>query len=199
MIVQHAEKQRLPGDPGLTDLGTFQAKTTSEWLRAHEDLIAVWSSHSRRAVETATPIVRVTGCPLVIDARLRERMNWDDPTVQSFEEFVLAWRRTSADRGYVPRWGDSSQAAADRFLQALGDLVRTFETGTAAVVAHGGVTVDALRNLLGDDELRKDAPDLIDRGVPNCAITTLDFDGDSWTVERLPSARHLRGQAAPGE
>ena len=192
LIVQHAEKQRLPGDPGLTALGTVQADTTSEWLQAHQELVAVWTSPLRRAVETAAPIARMAGRRLVTDTRLRERMNWDDPAVQSFEAFVLAWRLTSEERAYVPRWGDSSRAAADRFLQALGDLVGSFENGTAAVVAHGGVTVDALRNLLGDDQLRRDAPHLIDSGVPSCAITTLGFDGDSWTVDRIPSVVHLQ-------
>ena len=193
LIVQHAEKQRLPGDPGLTALGKSQANATSAWLEAHEDLVAVWTSPLRRAVETAQSIVRMAGCRLVTDTRLRERMNWDDPAMQSFDEFVLEWRLASEDRMYLPRWGNSSRAAGDRFMRALGDLVGTFGNGTAAVVTHGGVTVDALRNLLGDDR-RLHAPDLIGGGVPSCAITTLAFDGDSWTVEALPSVLHLHAR-----
>jgi broad specificity phosphatase PhoE len=191
LIVQHGEKERLPGDPGLTTLGTAQASLTAAWLQDQENLVAVWSSPFRRAVETAGPIVRAAGCGLVTDVRLRERMNWDDPNVQSIDEFLLDWRRASADRSYVPRSGDSSQDAANRFMAALGDLVGTYEEGTAVVVAHGGVTVDALRTLLGDERLLRDAPDLIDDGVPCCAITTLRFEGGRWMVDSLSSTAHL--------
>ncbi len=195
LIVQHADKESLPGDPGLTPLGRKQANATSEWLEAHHDLVAVWTSPLRRAVETAQPMVRRAGRRLVTDTRLRERMNWHDPVLQPFGKFVAEWRLASEDRTYMPRWGDSSGDAATRFMCALDDLVATFEKGTAAVVSHGGVTVDALRNLLGDDRLRMEAPDLIDGGVPSCAITALRFDGHSWAVEQLPSALHLRGTA----
>jgi len=108
LIVQHAEKQRLPGDPGLTASGVTQATVTAEWLAEHEDLVAVWASPLRRAVETAAPIARMTGCRLITDIRLRERMNWDDPHVESLEEFLVEWRKASDDRDYVPRSGDSS-------------------------------------------------------------------------------------------
>lgn len=199
LIVQHGEKKRLPGDPGLTARGSAQARTTAAWLHAHEELVAVWASPSRRALETAAPIARLAGRVVVTDTRLRERMNWDDPAAQSFAEFLREWRLTSQDRAYEPRWGDSSRAAADRFLHALGDIVGTVESGTAAVVAHGGVTVDALRTLVGDEKLLSDAPDLIESGVPSCAITTLALDGGTWRVERLPSVLHLEagGQRVP--
>lgn len=199
LIVQHAEKQRLPGDPGLTASGVTQATVTAECLAEHEDLVAVWASPLRRAVETAAPIARMTGCRLITDIRLRERMNWDDPHVESLEEFLVEWRKASDDRDYVPRSGDSSRAAAVRFLDAIGDLVGTYENGTGAVAAHGGVTVDALRSLLGDDQLLTDMPDIINEGVPSCAITTLGFDGSLWRVEKLPSVAHLGASAAvPG-
>lgn len=187
LIVQHGEKQPLPGDPGLTARGTAQATATSAWLLAHHELAAVWTSPLRRAVETATPIAHMAGRALGTDTRLRERMNWDDPAVQSLEEFLLEWHLTSEDRAYEPPWGDSSRAAAERFLHALGDIVKTGQSGTTAVVSHGGVTIDVLRTVLGDDRLLRDAPDLIAGGVPSCAITTLAFDRGDWTLERLPS------------
>jgi hypothetical protein len=33
VVVQHGDKERLPGDPGLTELGKRQALTTARWLR----------------------------------------------------------------------------------------------------------------------------------------------------------------------
>jgi hypothetical protein len=39
-------------------------------------------------------------------------------------------------------------------------------------------------------------PDIINEGVPSCAITTLGFDGSQWRVEKLPSVAHLGPSAA---
>jgi broad specificity phosphatase PhoE len=66
----------------------------------------------------------------------------------------------------------------------------TVDDGDVVVVAHGGVTVDALRTLLGDESLLAQRPSLIDEGVPCCAITTLRREHDGWDVG-LPSTAHL--------
>ena len=91
----------------------------------------MWSSPMRRAVETTEPIVKMAGLRLVTDSRVRERTNWDNPSHESVDQFLENWQRASADREYVPRSGDSSHLAA------------TYDHGVAAVVAHGGITMDA--------------------------------------------------------
>ena len=152
----------------------------------------------RRARETAAPIAAELGVLATTDARLRERMNWGDSPAESIDDFLADWRTASADRTYVPRSGDSSFEAASRFLEALDDLAATHPSGTAIVVAHGGVTTDALRTLLGDDELRRKAPALIDDGVPSCAITTLQADDERWAVVSIAVVDHMQDvQAQP--
>ena len=47
-LVQHGEKQPLPGDPGLTELDRQQAARTGWWLRGL-GVSAVWTSPMRRA------------------------------------------------------------------------------------------------------------------------------------------------------
>jgi broad specificity phosphatase PhoE len=190
VVVQHGEKDRLPGDPGLTRLGQLQARATARWLAGGDTPVAILSSPMRRARETTTLIAEALGVPPITDPRLRERMNWDDPLAESVEDFLRDWRVASADRAYVPRSGDSSAEAASRFLAALDDLAITHPTGTAILVAHGDVTTDALRTLLGDDELRARAPALIDDGVPSCAITTLHGTDDGWTVASIAATDH---------
>ena len=81
-LVQHAEKEPLPGDPGLTGTGREQATCTGRWLCG------------------------------------------------------LAWT-----------------------------------PGPVAVVTDGGITVDLLRNLLGDDGVP--AP-VLAAGIPPCAVTAVD-------------------------
>ena len=56
------------------------------------------------------------------------------------------------------------------------------------VVTHGGVTVDLLRNLIGDAEVNRRAPTLIAEGVPNCAMTRLQGTRGEWRVDDIASS-----------
>ncbi|MGW0731874.1 histidine phosphatase family protein [Streptomyces sp. NPDC002851] len=179
-VVQHAEKERQLGDPGLTALGRQQAARTAKWIQ-RTGVGAVFSSPLRRARETAQFIAVASGLRVQEDARLRERMNWSDG--QPIEGFLADWAATVRDRDFVPRSGDSSRDAGARFLSFLTDLV--VEREPVVVVTHGGVTVDLLRTLAGDEVL----PDsLLHNGIPSCAITTLD----GTAVVDIASQAHLR-------
>jgi broad specificity phosphatase PhoE len=195
VVVQHGDKERLPGDPGLTELGHRQARVTANWLATGDAPVAIWSSPMRRARETTTPSGEAFGVTPAIDPRLRERMNWEDPLAESIDDFLEDWRLATADRTYVPRSGDSSVEAASRFLAALDDLDALHPTGTAIVIAHGGVTTDMLRTLLGDDEVRARAPALIDDGVPSCAVTTLVRTRDGWVAVAIAATDHLQDES----
>lgn len=188
-VIQHGDKERLPGDPGLTPLGKKQARSTGKWLGRFAAPVAIWSSPMRRALDTAEVLADELGLDVTVERRLHERMNWAGP--EPFEDFLRAWGRCSADRALVPSSGDSSIDAGARFLDALGELAARHRAGTAVVVSHGGVTTDALRTLLGDDQLLVHAPTLIDEGVPSCAITTLQQKESTWTVESVAATVHL--------
>jgi broad specificity phosphatase PhoE len=183
-LVQHGEKHRLPGDPGLTDLGRRQVGRTAVWLR-EAGVTAVFSSPMRRARETADAIASLIGVPVREDTRLRERIDWDGS--RTYEEFLTEWAATVRDRDFVPQGGDSSRQAGERFRSFLADVPA--ELGVVAACTHGGVTVDLLRSLAGDSAL---APRLLTEGVPPCAITTLDGQ----TVVRIASVSHLSSFSA---
>jgi broad specificity phosphatase PhoE len=178
-VVQHGEKEQRPGDPGLTELGRQQAERTAAWLR-RAGITAVISSPMQRARETADAIAAVAGVTVREDVRLRERFEWDGS--RSYEEFLSEWAATVHDRDFVPRGGDSSRQAGERLRAFLADA--STQPGVVAVCTHGGVTVDLLRSLVGDEAL---APRLLTEGVPPCAITTLDGP----TVMEIASASHL--------
>ncbi|WP_328885352.1 histidine phosphatase family protein [Streptomyces sp. NBC_00316] len=178
-LVQHAEKERQPGDPGLTELGRRQAARTADWVQ-HVGLHAVFSSPLRRARETAWPMASRTGLRVREEDRLRERMNWDGS--QPVEDFLADWAASVKDRDFIPMYGDSSRDAAERFRACLVDLSK--EPGTVALVTHGGVTVDLLRTLIGDDAV---PVALMQHGVPSCAITTLE----GLSVVDIASVAHL--------
>jgi broad specificity phosphatase PhoE len=165
-LVQHGDRERLPGDPGLTARGRHQAALTAHWLR-NAGVRALYSSPLRRAQETADIIAAVTGLPIQPDARLCERNNWEGNW--PYENFLADWARATRDRDFVPHGGESSRQAGDR----LHGFVAALPAGLApaAVVSHGGVTTDLLRNLLPDQQL---PAGLLETGIPPCAITTLE-------------------------
>lgn len=192
LVIQHGERVRAAGDPGLTETGFRQAAAVAAWISTtNRHVSSVWASPLKRAQETAAPIAGGLGLNVQTDARLRERMNWDDETEISLERFLAEWQRASEDRTYQPTSGDTSADAAERFIAALSDIGTRTPEGTVVVVAHGGVTVDSLRTLAGDAAVNASCPDLIVTGVPCGAITRLEVNGDVVTVDAYPSIDHL--------
>jgi broad specificity phosphatase PhoE len=147
-IVQHAENVRGEGDPGLTQRGCEQAELTAEHL-ASERFEGLWASPLRRALETTELIGRGIQLRPVVDDRIRERMNWGDgPEGQTLEEFLAEWKRATLDRDFVPCSGDSSRQAGERFSALLDEITERGGVNRVALVTHGGITVDLLRNSL---------------------------------------------------
>jgi broad specificity phosphatase PhoE len=184
-LVQHAEKERSPGDPGLTGRGREQATCTGRWL-SRQDVAAVWTSPQRRARETADCITAVTGLKARCDARLRERLNWDGSI--PFDTFLALWAGTARDRDLVPAGGQSSRQAGARLQSFLADMQCL--PGPVAAVTHGGVTLELLRNLLGDTGL---PPDALKEGIPPCAVTALN----GLNVVTIAARAHLPPPAWP--
>jgi len=178
-LVQHGEKERLPGDPGLTAVGRQQATRTGRWLRGR-GVQTLCTSPLRRARETAACIASVTGLTAQPDARLRERLNWDGS--MPVEAFLALWDRMSQDRDFAPGKEESSRQAGARLQAFLAGPPGT--PGPVAAVTHGGITTDLLRNLLGDDAL---PPHLLDAGIPPCAVTAID----DLNVTMIASTAHL--------
>jgi broad specificity phosphatase PhoE len=178
-LVQHGDKERTSGDPGLTPAGRHQAELAGRRLR-QAGLRGLYASPLRRARETADLIAAVTGLPARIDARLRERLNWDGSG--PLESFLAEWAHTTQDRDYVPGAGESSHQAGNRLQTFIARLPAG--TGPVALVTHGGVTVDLLRNMLPDEAL---PAGLLETGIPPGAITTIT----GLRVDVIAATEHL--------
>lgn len=184
-LVQHGDKERVPGDPGLTPAGRRQAELAGRRLR-QAGLRGLYASPLRRAQETADLIAAVTGLPVRVDAGLRERLNWDGSG--PLESFLAEWAHTTQDRDYVPGAGESSHQAGDRLQTFITGLPAG--TGSVALVTHGGVTVDLLRNLMPDEAL---PAGLLEAGIPPGAITTIT----GLRVDVIAATEHLSSSPAP--
>jgi broad specificity phosphatase PhoE len=163
-LVQHGDKGHEPGDPGLTSTGRQQAALAGQWLRS-AGVRSLYSSPLRRAWQTAQEIASATGLEVVMDTRLRERLNW---SAGSFADFAAEWSRSERNRDFVPAGGDSSRQAGERLRAFV--IEQSGMPGPVAAVTHGGVTRDLLRTLLGDDDARVQQ---LGENVPACATTTL--------------------------
>jgi probable phosphoglycerate mutase len=127
-------------DSELDELGLAQAATAARALAALEpDLIV--SSDLRRATRTAGFLADLTGLPVELDQRLRERHfgRWQGLTLAEIEEHHPApWAATQ--RGEHDTDGVEPMASlGERSVAALVEIAgRVGESGTAVVVTHGG-------------------------------------------------------------
>lgn len=168
VIVQHGEKVPKPGDPGLTAAGRNQAQSVARALSPDRPSIIV-SSPLRRARQTARPLSDATRVAVQVEPRLRERLNLEagaDP-----DAFFAMWRRSTAERDWTPPGGRNSNTTADDMLMVLNEVAQ--DGALLVLFSHGGATVDLLRTLIGDGDLRVRCPHLIEDGPPAGTVTRL--------------------------
>ncbi|MDT7570361.1 MAG: 2,3-bisphosphoglycerate-dependent phosphoglycerate mutase [Actinomycetota bacterium] len=145
VLVRHALPVRIdatpdgaPADPGLAELGVEQAGRVADALR-HDKIDALYTSPSRRAVETAAPLAGALGMEPIREAGIRE-FDAADPSYVPVEEL-----RASND----PRWhrlvaGDLYTAAVDpaefrgRVVEAVERIAALHPGGRAVLVTHSG-------------------------------------------------------------
>ena len=184
-VVQHADKQRLPGDPGLTDAGARQALAAAKAF-AGSGVRRLVSSPLLRAQLTARPIGRALGLEYSLDDRLIERMNWDG-TVE-LPVFFQEWNRANRDRSFTPTVGESSEVAGLRFAAIVEEVLA--QDGDVAFVSHGGVTIDGLRTLFGDEVVARALPTWTE-GVPSAGVTLIERTGQRIALNYVGDTKHL--------
>ncbi|HUB40026.1 MAG TPA: histidine phosphatase family protein [Streptosporangiaceae bacterium] len=105
-------------------------------------LRALYSSPLKRAQETAAPIASAAGLAVQLDTRLREGCNWEGG--QTFEDFLADWTRSTRDRDFVLRNGESSRSAGERMRAFLEDLTgRPRPRGCQSWRGHYGSVADS--------------------------------------------------------
>lgn len=195
-LIRHGQKQPTAGEPELTPLGHQQAEATGLYLKRFP-IQKIFSSPSQRTVQTADHIAAHLHVDVELDALLRERANWGDDPQQSFPQFLDMWGRSTQDRDYVPHIGDSSVQAGQR-LEQIVDLIRKDEEPLShvALISHGGVIGDFLRNIFGDQKLKSILKEFEhhhpgDYRIRECSITIIEFVERVPTLKTLASTEHL--------
>jgi probable phosphoglycerate mutase len=178
LLARHGETadnvppQRVQGwrDPPLTERGRAQARALADQLKS-EGVKAIWTSHLRRAQQTAAIVGDALAIAPRTDDRLAEsnRGRWEGRLLDDIErEEPAAWRAwMQAGASFRFPGGESLEEHQRRVLAALQDVVRG--PLPALVVCHGGTIrcAAAQRHARGLDAFHE-------LDVPNAALIRLE-------------------------
>ena len=149
LAIRHGETAwnvdaRMQGqlDIPLNDTGRWQAHRLGLAV-AEEGIAAVYASDLLRAVETAQPVARGSGQPIVTDIGLRER-DFGVFEGLTFSEIAARWpdlseRWRQRDPDFAPEGGETLADFYARSVEATLRLACSHPGQTIALVAHGGV------------------------------------------------------------
>src|SRR5262245_4945596 len=177
----------------LSSRGHRQAQATAEAL-ASEPLTAIYSSDLARAMQTATPLARLTGLRVEATEAFRERsvgvmegLTFEDAAQKHPEQYAALLRR---DFEHVLTGGESYRQLLDRAWQKLDKIIKQHKGGTIVVFSHTGTICILALHLIG----ALDSPDLkpVWLSSGNCGISRFDLRDDGFIrVIALNDMRHL--------
>jgi 2,3-bisphosphoglycerate-dependent phosphoglycerate mutase len=151
LLVRHA----APEPDGTMDPGLgAEGRDQSEALARHLDGVpidALYSSHLKRAVQTAEPLARVRGMALVQDEGLREWVS-NATSYVGTERLAdsgraLAFREGRFEDGFVPPHNADDLRAT--MVATVGRLGLAHLGQTVVAVSHGGATNTFLAEVVG--------------------------------------------------
>jgi broad specificity phosphatase PhoE len=179
-------------DCGLTENGLAQAHAVAARL-AIESVDVVYSSDTRRALQTAKAIAGLQGLEPIVDARLRER-NAGDYEGRAMAEIVAErptiWEERNANLwAWGPPGGETFQAVLDRALAAVRDIQNDHFGQTVVLVSHMGTTRALISHLAGIPIEKT-----FDLQFPSTGVSIFSVDGGAPRVEVLNDARHVTTQ-----
>ena len=192
-LIRHGLKVSEAGDPGLTELGKEQARKTAEWLK-DKNISKIISSTYKRTRETAEIINKTLNVGIKFDDRLRERMNLGSIPNQTLEEFLKKWEYSNLHRDFKPEAGISSSQSGKDAFNVISEISTSLPNSNIAVITHGGVICDLLRNNFSDDELRKlksDFSEKLDKLIKECSVTTLIKNNNNFSLKEIGVVHHL--------
>lgn len=193
--VARALDSRPPGAP-LDELGRAQAVALGVRL-ASWPVRAVHASLALRAQQTAAPVARAHGLPVVETDGVHEVFCGDyegrsDVEARAeFDRVYAAWWRGEWDER-MPG-GESATQVRERYLAAVGAIVDGAAPGDVVLVSHGAAIRLAAGALLGEGAETA--------YVPNTGLVVLRADAGSatgWVLESWDAAVPVPGDVTAG-
>lgn len=179
----------------LSARGRREAEATAHALAA-EKFSAIYSSDLPRAIETATPLARLTSLKVEPTEAFRERsvgvmesLTFEEAAAQHPEQYAALLQR---DFEHVILGGESYRQTLDRASRKLDQIISQHKGGRVAVFTHTGTICILTLHLMG----ALDAPELkpVWIATANCGITRVDLRADGFVrVIAVNDTRHLSG------
>lgn len=202
LLIRHGQSRgnaegRFGGhtDTPLSARGRRQAEATAKAL-ASEKFSTIYSSDLKRAVETASPLAKLTRAPLEATDAFRERsvgvmegLTFEEAAAQYPEQYAALLHR---DFEHVLLGGESYRQTLDRAATKLDEIIQKHKGGRIAVFTHTGAICILILHLMG----ALDSPELkpVWIATSNCGISRFDLRDDGFVrVLALNDTRHLRG------
>lgn len=179
-------------DRELSDAGIRQAEQIATLLR-NEEIHAIYSSHLRRARQTAEFISQPHELPVLIEEELRELDHGElegltfNEIKNRYSDFLTRWRSEPADI-QVPG-GERLADVAERAWSSLNDIVRRHaDAEQILVVSHNFPILGIVCRITGTH-----LNDYRTFHLDPCGVTRLSHDGGyGWTIT------HVNGREYPG-
>jgi probable phosphoglycerate mutase len=185
------EQRRMQGqsDSPLTETGVRQSRLLGHRL-AHMQFTALYSSDTGRAHHTARNVAEITGHPVIVDSRLRERhfgvfegLNGEEIQARYPEAYA---RFKNRDVAYVIPGGESTLAFRERALHCLNEIAARHAGESIVVITHGLVLDVIYRTAVGIPFEQRRTYDLV-----NAGINRFRYDAGAWHLEVWADGSHL--------
>ena len=156
-----------------------------------EKVAAVYSSDLLRTRQTAEPIARALGMPLVVEPGLRERSygllegRTHDELRRDHPEVYQRWRAREPD--FVPSGGESLRALHVRVERQIRLLAQKHAHQTVVAVTHGGV-LDCIYRIAAGMPI--EAPRSVE--LRNASLNRVFWNGQSFSVLSWGEVDHLQ-------
>ena len=182
-------------DTPLSPRGRRQASAAATALSA-EKLTAIYASDLARSLETASPLAKLTGLPIIPAPEFRERsvgvmegLTFEEAAAQHPEQYAALLQR---DFEHVLLGGESYRQTLDRAARKLDEVVAKHRGGRIAIFTHTGTICILALHIMG----ALDAPELKPVWIhsSNCGISRFDLREDGFVrVATINDTRHLVG------
>ena len=130
-------------DFDLSPIGHEQAARAAKYLRENEKISAIYSSDLLRAYNTACPIGKACGIPVIKDVTLREiyageweSLSFTDIAKKYPEEYAVWMQDYSSSR---PVGGESTQEVYERIVPHVLELAKKHDGETILISTHATV------------------------------------------------------------
>jgi broad specificity phosphatase PhoE len=177
----------------LSELGQRQAELTADAL-SKENISAIYSSDLYRAVQTAEPLSRLLGVPVLTKSAFRERnvgvlegLTFDESKQQHPKDYYALVNR---NYHHVITRGESYRQLVKRAMNEVWEIMRKHQGDRIAIFSHTGAICFMTLHLMG--AIRRDTKQTPWLITSNCGVNRFEIRGrNNIRVLAVNDTRHL--------